>query len=95
MTTKIVTQSKRKHGAAETKVPKSFTLSIRNGSDIRNVESEVLYFNPGIVSLLFHPSDKRMIKGDSFYSLDVAELNKKTSLPVATSVKDDIWQFAE
>jgi len=95
LTTKIVTQSKRKHGATDSKTPKSFTLSIRNGNDARNVEREVLYFNPGVVSLLFHPSDKRMIKGDSLSSLDVAALNKKTSLPVATSVKDAVWQFAE
>jgi hypothetical protein len=59
--TKIVTQSKHKFLSKEPKQPKSFVLNIGTGDNVVKIECTVVYFNPGVVSLLFHALDKCLI----------------------------------
>jgi hypothetical protein len=76
LTTKIVTQPKRKFLSKEKEQTKSFVLKCGTGNNVISLEREVLYFNPGMISILFHTTDKRLIMGKYPTSMKLNELAK-------------------
>jgi hypothetical protein len=65
------------------------------GQRVRLERQVLTLINPGMTSILSHPTDKHLIMGESPTSIKLHELAKKLGMPVATSTKEAVWQFAD
>ena len=92
LTTNIVEKRRRKLD----KNPyghKVFAVPTKDGTSTKYTGHK-MHFNPGLISLLFHNSEARSIKGKKVDVLRKAKFDKTSGIPVATNIQDCHWQFS-